>query len=87
MTRHQRRKASAAKSAAKARQEIVRQNLSNPVETVRIRGAQISTVYANSMDVARGRGTTAGGFKPPAMPKPAKCGPFGYTKDYLYSRG
>jgi len=58
MTRHQRRKANAIRKEAAIRNEIVRQNLSQPVEQVRIRGAQVSTVYANRMDRARGRGTT-----------------------------
>ena len=58
MTRHQRRKASSERKLVSLRREIVRSNLSNPVETVRIRGAQVSQVYANRMDRARGRGTT-----------------------------
>ena len=63
MTRHQRRKAAAAKAVAKANAAIVRANLSTPV--VREHTEQlISQVYANRMDVARGRGTTAGGFRP-----------------------
>ena len=57
MTRHQRRKAAAAKAVAKTNAAIVRANLSTPV--VRERTEQlISQVYANRMDRARGRGTT-----------------------------
>ena len=56
MTRHQRRKLAKAKALVKTRREIVRANLS--AVGVRERTEQlISTVYANRMDRARGRGT------------------------------
>lgn len=59
MTRHQRRKASRERKLAKANALIVRWNLSTPrSEDVHVRGQLISPVYGNSMDRARGRGTT-----------------------------
>jgi hypothetical protein len=55
MTRHQRRKAAAAKAVAVTRREIVRRNLGTP--SVRESTEQlISGVYGNNMDRARGRG-------------------------------
>lgn len=58
MTRHQRRKLAAARAVAASRKAVVRDNLSTPLERVRLRGTLVSPVYAGEGGRARGVGVS-----------------------------